>query len=228
MPLFILPVLPSLSNAVLRAAPRALVVATAVLWVGAVSAAPDAQFQVGFSAFVQAQKGDSAALSKSVEAFTTMSLAEPGNPVVMAYAGAATTMQATTTMLPWKKMRYSEDGLALLDKALATLTPAHNAVVQNNVPGALDVRFVAANTFLAVPGFMNRGARGAKLLDEIVASPLLAQSPLEFRGAVWMRAAELAKSQNRATDARKWLNEVVTNKAPQAEAAQVQLKTLAL
>jgi hypothetical protein len=90
------------------------------------------------------------------------------------------------------------------------------------------VRFVAASTFLAVPGFMNRGARGAKLLDEIVASPLLAQSPLEFRGAVWMRAAELAKSQNRATDARKWLNEVVTNKAPQAEAAQAQLKTLAL
>ena len=218
---------PRPARAVLLAAPRVFIVAVA-LWGGVASAAPDAQFQAGFSAFVQAQKGDSAALSKSVEAFTTMLQAEPGTPVLMAYAGAATTLQATTTMLPWKKMRYSEDGLALLDKALATLTPAHNAVVQNNVPGALDVRFVAASTFLAVPGFMNRGARGAKLIDEIVASPLLAQSPLEFRGAVWMLAAELAKSQNRAADVRKWLNEVVTNKAPQAEAAQAQLKTLAL
>jgi hypothetical protein len=218
---------PRPARAVLFAAPRVFIVAVA-LWGGVASAAPDAQFQVGFAAFVQAQKGDSAALSKSVDAFTTMLQAEPGNPVLMAYTGAATTMQATTTMLPWKKMRYSEDGLAMLDKSLATLTPAHNAVVQNNVPGALDVRFVAASTFLAVPGFMNRGARGAKLLDEIVASPLLAQSPLEFRGAVWMRAAELAKNQNRTADVRKWLNEVVTNKAPQAEAAQVQLKTLAL
>ena len=31
--------------------------------------------------------------------------------------------QATTTWLPWQKMHYAEDGLALLDKALAGLVP---------------------------------------------------------------------------------------------------------
>lgn len=43
------------------------------------------------------------------------------------------------------------------------LTPAHNALLHQEVPAVLEVRFAAANTFLAVPGFMNRVARGAKL-----------------------------------------------------------------
>jgi hypothetical protein len=205
----------------------AVLIATAVLMSTAAHAVPDAQFQTGFSAFMQAQKGDSAALDKALDAFTTMLQAEPANPVAMAYAGAATTLQATNTMLPWKKMRYSEDGLALLDKSLAALNPSHNAVVQNHVPGTLEVRFVAANTFLAVPSFMNRNARGAKLLDEVLANPLFAQAPLEFRGAVWMRAADLAVSQSRNADARKYLNEVVSNKAAQADVARAKLNGLA-
>ena len=48
----------------------------------------------------------------------------------------------------------------------------------------LEVKFVAANTFLAVPGFMNRKDRGLKLLNDVLASPLLAQSPAEFQKAV--------------------------------------------
>jgi hypothetical protein len=166
-------------------------------------------------------------MEQSAASFTTLLLQEPGNPVLMAYAGAATSMQANTTLLPWKKMRYAEDGLAMLDKALALLSPAHNAAVQHDVPGALEVRFVAANTFLAVPGFMNRGARGNKLLGEILASPLLANAPLSFRGDVWMKAASVAAKDKRTDDARKYFNEVIKANAPQAPAARTQLNSLA-
>ena len=130
-------------------------------------------------------------------------------------------------MLPWKKISYAEDGMALIDKALAMLTPAHNAVVQQGTPGVLAVRFVAANTFLAVPGFMNRGARGAKLLTEVLDSPLLAQAPLGFQGAVWLRAAQFGAADKRPEDARKYLGEVISRNAPQADAARAQLKELA-
>jgi hypothetical protein len=158
-------------------------------------AAADVPFQSAFEQFTVAQTGVDAAVDKSAEQFDALLRADPINPVLMAYSGAATAMRATTTLLPWKKMGYAEDGMALLDKALALLTPAHNAPMQRGVPGALDVRFVAANTFLAVPGFMNRGARGAKLLDEVLASPLFTQSPPEFQAAVRARAAKLkAKS----------------------------------
>jgi len=169
-----------------------LLAIAAALWVStSAQAVPEAPFQSAFAQFSQAQTGDSAAVDQAAEAFAALLHTEPGNPVVMAYAGAATAMRATTTMLPWKKMSYAEDGMALIDKALALLTPAHNAVVQRKVPGVLEVRFVAANTFLAVPGFMNRGARGAKLLGEVLDSPLLAQAPQEFQDAVRQRAAQL-------------------------------------
>jgi tetratricopeptide (TPR) repeat protein len=205
---------------------RLLMAATAVLLATAAHAVPDAQFQEAAALFTQAASGDKASIDKAAEAFTALLRTEPGNPVLMAYAGASTARLAGTTLLPWKKISYAEDGMAMIDKALALLTPAHNDVLQHGTPGALEVRFVAANTFLAVPGFMNRGARGAKLLAEVLDSPLLAQAPLGFQGAVWLRAAKLAQADKRPDEARKYLGEVISRNAPQADAARAQLKEL--
>jgi len=204
------------------------------LWAAAVAmctfsvalAATSAQFDSAFAQFQHARAGNESAIAQSADAFTALLKTEPINPVLMAYAGAATSMKANTTWLPWKKMSYAEDGMALLDKALSLLSAAHDAPLQHQLPAVLEVKFVAANTFLAVPGFMNRGTRGAKLLGEILISPLLATSPLAFRGDVWMTAAELAQKDKRAEDARKYLNEVVKTNAPQADAARLQLKAI--
>ena len=204
-----------------------LALSAVALLAGTVQAMPDAQFEPAFAQFQQANKGNESAIEKSAEAFVALLKSEPTNPVLMAYAGAATSMKATTTWLPWKKMSYAEDGLALLDKALALLTPAHDAVLQHKLPAALEVKFVASNTFLAVPGFMNRGARGAKLLGEVLASPLFATSPVAFRGDVWLFSAQQALKDKRKDDARKFLDEVIKAKAPQAEVARAQMKALA-
>ena len=204
----------------------AVAVAAAVLLSTTAQAVAETQFQRVFVVFSQARGGDDGAIDKAADGFEKLRRAEPTNPVVMVYAGAATTLKATTTWLPWKKMSYAEDGMAMIDKALAMLAPAHNAVVQNGTPGALEVRFVASTTFLAVPGFMNRGARGAKLLGEVLDNPLFAQAPLGFQGAVWLRAAALAQAEKRPEDARKYLNKVINFKAPQADAARAQLKAL--
>ena len=189
-------------------------------------ALPDAQFEPAFNTFILASRGDDGAIEKSADSFNALLKAEPGNLVLLAYAGAATSLKATTTMLPWKKMGYAEDGMAMLDKALALLTPAQDAPLQRGVPASLEVRFVAANTFFAVPGFMNRGARGAKLLNEVLSSPLLATSPMGFRGDVWMKAANVAINDKHLDEARKYLTLVIRANAPQAEAARAQLAKL--
>ena len=206
---------------------RLLAVGAAALLSVSAQALPEAQFQPAFEQFLQAGKGGDSAVEKSADTFSALLKSEPGNPVLMAYSGASTAMLATTTFLPWKKMSYAEDGMALLDKALALLTAAHDAPLQHSTPAVLEVRFVAANTFLAVPGFMNRGARGAKLLNEVLSSPLLANSPREFRGDVWLAGAALAVKEKRMDDARKYLNQVIQTGAPQIEAARAQLKALA-
>lgn len=205
---------------------RLALLSAALFSAGWLHAASEAQFAPAYTLFTQASSGDQAAIDKAADSFEALLKAEPSNVVLMAYFGAATTMRATTTMMPWKKMSYAEDGMAAEDKALALLTPAHDAVVQHGTPGSLEVRFVAANTFLAVPGFMNRAARGAKLLSDVLASPLFATAPVGFQGAVWLRAAKLAASEKRIDDARTYLNQVLKANAPQAQAARDQLKAL--
>ena len=208
-------------------ATAAFVLAAALATGSALAAAPEAAFESAFQTFNAALAGNESAIDKAADAFNALLAADPTNPVLMAYAGAATTMKAGATMLPWKKMSYADEGLAQIDKALAMLTPASDAPIQHGTPGTLEVKFTAANTFLAVPGFMNRGARGAKLLNEVLASPLFAGSPLGFKGDVWMRAAQVAGKDKRTDDAKKFLSEIVAQNAPQADAARAKLKELA-
>ncbi|MEP7297225.1 MAG: hypothetical protein ABI702_13645 [Burkholderiales bacterium] len=208
---------------------RFVVVATIVklsllAFVVVAHAAPEAAFQSAFQHFISASAGDKAAIDPAADEFEALLKAEPANPVLMAYAGAATAMRARSTLMPWKKMGYAEDGMAMEDKALALLTPAHDAPMLRGTPGSLEVRFVASSTFLAVPGFMNRAARGAKLLNEVLDSPLFAKAPLPFQGNVWMAAAALATKEQRAADAQRYLNEVIARNAPQAEKARALLK----
>jgi hypothetical protein len=136
-------------------------------------------------------------------------------------------MQSRTTMAPWKKISYTEDGLALHDKALTLLTPAHDTELHNGVPVPVLVRFNAASTFLAVPGFFNRGDQGARLLKEVLTYPAFDTLPLQFKGSVWMRAAKAAIENNKKPEeAKPFLERVVNAGAPQAEAAKAQLSKL--
>ncbi len=170
----------------------ALFAASAATFPLSAHAVPEEAFQPAFATFMQAGGGDTSAIDRAADAFAALLKTEPTNPVLMAYSGAATSMKATTTWLPWKKMAHAEDGLAQLDKALAMLTPAHSAVVQNGTPGNLEVKLVAANTFLAVPSFMNRHERGVKLVKDLLASPALAGTPKAFQASV-QKAAVQAK-----------------------------------
>lgn len=164
---------------------------------------------------------------RAAEAFSALLKQEPANPLLMAYAGTATARLAVSTVFPWKKMSYAEEGLAMLDKALQLVANVDGSALHGSTAIVLEVKFTAGNTFLAVPGFMNRAARGSKLLDEVLESKQFEQAALGFRGAVWMRAAKLALEQKRTEDARRYLNEIISHNAPQQEAAKGILKGVA-
>jgi hypothetical protein len=193
--------------------------AAATAWSADASAYAPAEAQ-----FQRAREGDKNAVETAAKLWAEQAAAHPTDPLAKAYSGAATALQATTTMLPWRKMSYAEDGLALIDKALAMLSPAHDQDLYRGVPLSLETRFVAANTFLGLPGMFNRGARGAKLLDEVLKSPLLASAPLGFQAAVWMTAANEAVKAQHADEAKALWQKVVASGAPQAAAAQAKLK----
>ena len=194
---------------------------------GGRACADDISFEAAFAQFQRAMGGDDDAIDNAAKQFTALAAADPGDPVLLAYSGAATALQARAAILPWKKMSYADDGLARLDKALALLQPQHDAPSHRKTAASLETRFVAASTFLGMPAMFNRHARGQRLLDEVLQSPLFASSPLPFRGSVWLRAGVAAAADNRPADARRWCEQVVTSGAPQAGAAQAKLKELA-
>jgi hypothetical protein len=188
--------------------------------------AAEADFLSAAKDFDAAQAGDAAALQRAADAFETLLRAEPGHPVLLAYSGAATAMKASHD-----DAAVEEDGLrrrrpGATGQGAGLAHTAHDAPLYRGTPAVLETRFTAANTFLAVPGFMNRGERGAKLLQQVLDSPLLAASPLPFRGVVWMRAGRQAQKDQRTADARRWYEMVVAQNAPQAAAAQAALKAL--
>lgn len=190
-------------------------------------AVPDESFKAAFDRFRQAAGGDVSAVDSASDAFNALLKAEPGNPVLMAYVGASTSMRARTTAMQWKKLAFAEDGLAQIDKALAVAANTPELPSHRGTPGLLELKFVSASAMLAMPGFMNRGARGARLLGEVIESPVFASAPVGFRGQVLLRAGELAIEKKQAPDARHFLGEVVSLNAPQADAARTKLREVA-
>ncbi|MEY8877677.1 MAG: hypothetical protein AB9M60_14295 [Leptothrix sp. (in: b-proteobacteria)] len=213
------------ANAAASAAASSATAATAGTPEATYPATPE--YLAAFQTFQRAAQGDAAAVEPAAEQLGALSRARPGDPLSLAYAGSATTLRATTTLLPWRKMSYAEDGLAQLDKALALLGPAHDVQRVRGSAVSLETRFTAARTFLALPEMFHRGARGQRLLDEVLTSPLLPSAALPLRGEVWLKAGQLAAQQQRPADARRWFGLVIAQQAPQAGQAAAQLKELA-
>jgi hypothetical protein len=193
---------------------------------GALAAPAPPDFDAAFQQFQRANGGDKAAIEPAAESFGLLSAGAPQDPVLRAYLGAATALRATATLLPWRKMSFAEEGLAQIDKALAQLQPAHDQPAYRGVPASLETRFVAASTFLRLPSMFNRRDRGARLLDDLLAHPLLAQAPLAFRANVWLGAARQARSEQRHDAARALLQQVAGSGTPQAATAQALLKDM--
>ncbi|MFZ6773478.1 hypothetical protein ACO0LB_12255 [Undibacterium sp. SXout7W] len=173
----------------------------------------------------------------ALETFRQLLAQDPGNALLMSYTGAATAKAAQYRGTHQEKMQLVNNGMSLLDQALQAVdtgkgdrmggNTADTGVIamHGKVPVRLEVRFVAANTFLALPPSLHQHARGGELLETILNDTGFAQAGINFQGAVWMQAAVLAVQQHRDGDARHWLNQILEQKAPQTDKATAMLQT---
>lgn len=164
--------------------------------------------------------------SRSAAQLQDLSRKFPADPRLMAYAGAAQARLSLHTLLPWRKLRHAEDGLAQVDKSLNLIRPEHEQAPSGEVPNALETRLVAANTYLAVPAMFNRGPRGEKLLTDLLGHPGLGSLPPEFRSAIFFLAAENARHHDRYPEARRYYERVIALNAAEAKTARAALAGL--
>lgn len=161
----------------------------------------DADFAAAQAIFLQAVAGDGGAVEEAVRRFGKLAATDtPQAPLCAAYLGAAQAMQGRDAWMPWNKMRATERGLATLDKALRRLDAAHDKEIFRGTPLFVEIRLVAASTFLALPALFNRFDAGKQILREAFASPAYAAASGEIKARLHWQAAIAARRDKDARD----------------------------
>ena len=96
-----------------------------------------APFADAVKTFQQARSGDTSRIEPAIAAFDALAKAEPQQPLYAAYLGSALGLKAGDAWMPWSKVKYSEEGLDHLDRALAALKPEHDGQLVRRVPVSL-------------------------------------------------------------------------------------------
>lgn len=196
--------------------------------IAAPAAADGSAFAAARQQFIAGTGGDASARDASIDAFEKLYGSQPGNPVYLAYQGAGFTLRGRDAMMPWDKMKYTEKGADMIEKALSLLAPEHDTLLLNGTPASIETRLVAANTLLALPEFMNRRGGGKRALQAALDSQALAQSPAPVRANVFAVAARVAAEEKRSADEIGYLRQVVATQAgiPAVAKAAARLKEL--
>jgi hypothetical protein len=180
---------------------RRLLAALAVLpLVGLASsiwaAADSDPFNNAFALFQNARQGNSDRVEPAIAALQGLPRLAERQPLYAAYLGSALTLKGKAAWMPWNKMKYTDQGLDQIDQALAALKPEHDRIMVQDVPVSLNVRFVAAATFIAVPdGIFHRRANGKSQLAILRAHPLVATVPAAFRADIVALEAQLKEAE---------------------------------
>lgn len=194
----------------------------------AAPAADNAAFAAARQQFAAGSAGDASARDAAIEAFEKLRGSRPGNPVFLAYQGAATAMRGRDALMPWDKMKFAEQGADMVQKAVSLLGPEHDTLLLNGAPASIETRLVAANTLLNLPEFMHRRSGGKRALQEALDSPALAQAPAPLRASAFATAARIAAEEKRSSDEIGFLRQVVATQAgtPPVAKATARLKEL--
>jgi len=183
-------------------------------------------FQGAFAHLQKARSAGGNEVDAAINAFEQLSQQEPANPLLRAYLGSAQSMQGSHALLPWNKLKYTENGLATIDKALQQLGPeqAHQRV--RGVPVTLETRLVAASTFLALPDMFKRSQLGHQQLQQLLADTDLLAAPAGFREAVVGLAVKTASADKLPAATIEQLQALNSGDAAVRQAAQGKLKEL--
>ena len=180
-----------------RALRRVVAAALTLLSVAAAPSTPADEPAAAFAAaqaeFERGLAGESGANDRAHERFRRLVEQEPGNPLYVAYYGSTFAILGKGAWAPWNKMKLTERGLGLLEKAVSLLAPEQDRATVRGVPVSEEVRLTAASTFLAVPGLFHRTEAARLVLADALASPAFAATPPPVQARLLAQAALLAQ-----------------------------------
>ncbi len=132
----------------------------------------------------------------------------PNHPAVQMYYGSLETIKARDAFLPWKKMKWVEQGLDRMDRALSLIKVEHEQERLGKTMVALDSRLVAANTFLGVPSFLNRLQDAKDVFADLMETPDLEHMPPPLKQAIYAIGLKIAEKEENPQELANWQQKI--------------------
>lgn len=139
--------------------------------------------------YLNATDGDKKTIRQAIIRIREFDAKYPNNPLVTAYLGGALSLRGMDiSARPLDRMRETEEGLNLIDRALRRLPQATIDALEPT-----ETRLVAAYVFINLPdGVFHRFREGDRLVKELLARPRLEELPAGMRAAIFFAGATAA------------------------------------
>lgn len=135
---------------------------------------------------------------------------EGAKPLSLVYLGSTQTLQGRDAFLPWNKMKFTEEGLATINKGLGmlhTLPPSLSEQQRiQGLPEGYLARAIAATTYTSLPDMFNHFDRGYELYLELFSEPEFHSQPFAATSWIYRYAIQAALRAEDLPQAKAWLS----------------------
>ncbi|WP_194437707.1 hypothetical protein [Vibrio fluminensis] len=174
----------------------------------------------------QAAEGNEALVETVYDQLNALIKEQGAKPLSLVYLGSTQTLQGRDAFMPWNKMKYTEQGLATIAKAVALIDSLPQDINQQQriqgLPEAYLTQAMAAVTYTSLPDFFNHFERGYDLYLQLLNDPRFAQQPFAATAWVYHTGIAAALKSEDLTQAKEWLSVMAhaDSTHPQTQAAQ--------
>ena len=208
---------------------RVHLTALAIGLIGTQAACPGAQasampdFATARAQFEAGRAGSDAATDLAQRLFSRLLSSDANNPLYLAYYGSTFTLQARDRRAPWTKIKLINQGVSILDRALALLNRPRGSSATGTV--VLETRLVVMATFIALPETLFHRLAAAKHEFQLaVSSPGYSSAPVDLRGHLQYEGALIARQEGDAAGERAALQHVLVLAPPSINMTEVRTR----
>jgi len=132
----------------------------------------------------------------------------PSDPVALFFFGSTGTLVGRDSWWPWNKLRYTENGLARIEKSLIMLGDKSLPNVFGYIPMDIYMKASAAVTYTQVPRFFGYFDKGSELFDKLQNDARFQAIPLPAKTWVHYYATQAALDDENQEKAVLWAKPV--------------------
>ncbi|ELA8169398.1 hypothetical protein HYO42_04875 [Vibrio parahaemolyticus] len=159
--------------------------------------------------FNQAAQGDTGLVDTVHDELSQLVQKQGATPVTLVYLGSSETLQGRDAFMPWNKMKFTERGLATIQKGLDLMAnqpmPIQEQQRLQGLPEYQLATAIAATTYTSLPDMFNHFERGYELYLTLLDEPSFNQQPFAATAWVYLYAIEAALRAEDMEQAQKWL-----------------------